>query len=1148
MHPGRQFAAAATLCTLGALLAAAAPATPPAPGAAASSPPFPPALGGALSWRLIGPFRGGRVLGVSGVAGQPETFYFGAVGGGIWRSDDAGNTWRPVFDGPPSGSIGALAVAPSDPNTIYAGAGEADMRSDISSGDGMYKSSDGGRTFQPIGLADSRQIGRILVDPRDAAVVLVAALGHGFGPNPERGVFRSADGGKSWQKVLSRDADTGAIDLAASPGEPDTVYAALWNVRRPPWSTYAPIGGPGGGIFKSTDGGKTWRELTGHGLPAGPFGRIGLAVAGPPQGPAPSQGAAPNGGRRVYALIDDPRTPGLYRSEDGGASWQRAGTDERITSRPWYFGEITVDPHDADRIWVANVSLYGSNDGGRTFRAVKGAPGGDDYHHLWIDPADSRRMILGGDQGAVVSVDGAATWSSWFNQPTAQIYHVATDDGFPYVIYGSQQDSGTVATVSRSDSGQITYRDWFSTGSGESGYILPDPTDPDTVYGGDTGGQLYRFSRRTSQVQNISPTMGPGGPAGGYRYPWTAALAIAPQAPHALYQGSQFVHRSTDRGMSWTVISPDLTVSSSAAAEGAGGGTGAAGAGGGGAAAPRARQGTIRLGGTLRGALRPPARGAGENQGVIYTLAPSPAAAGEIWAGTDNGLVHLTRDDGGSWQQVTPPGLPAWSMVSLIEASRYDAGTAYAAIDRHQVDDLRPYALRTRDFGRTWTPITAGLPATAYVHVVREDPVRRGLLYAGTETGVFVSFDDGAQWHSLQLNLPAASVRDLAIHGDDLIAATHGRSFWVLGGLALLRQLRPDVLATPAHLFTPAPALRKRRSEMRETPLPADVPAGTNPPAGALVDFWLAAEPPGDVTLEVLDEHGETVWSTASNTPVEAPQEGPAYPLAWRRPGPPLARAAGLHRFVWNLRYPAPPVLHADASADAIYGQDTPLDPEGPFVLPGTYQLRLTAGGQRYSAAVEVVEDPRAHPPAGALAAQLALARRIDAALAASRQAVLDARAVTAALAALDNSPAANPAAAGPSGDRAARPAHRPDKDLAAAIAGLHQAAAHLAGLGPETDASGANGGGGGGGETPVTAPPSLAEIHESLIALATAVGTGDAAPTAQEAAAFAAYSEQLDRALAAWTRLRIADLPALNRRLAAAGFPAAEPPTAPKP
>ncbi|HYL04622.1 MAG TPA: hypothetical protein VE075_01185, partial [Thermoanaerobaculia bacterium] len=992
-------------------LAPASPA-PAGPPAAAEAPGW--ALGQALRWRLIGPFRGGRVLAVSGVPGRPETFYFGAVGGGVWRTVDAGRVWTPVFDGPPSGSIGALAVAPSNPDVIYVGTGEADMRSDVSYGDGMYRSTDGGRTFHAIGLRDSRQIGRILVDPHDPDIVLVAALGHGFGPNPERGVFRSADGGKSWQRVLHRDGGggagegrgaggkgeagggkgegggqgahaagdaVGAIDLAADPDDPRTVYAALWNVRRPPWSTYAPLGGPGGGLFRSRDGGLTWQEIAGHGLPAGPLGRIGLALAGRPAGdPSSSGGAARLGGprRRVYALIDDPKQPGLYRSDDGGETWLRVGTDRRITSRAWYFGGLTADPHDPDTVYVANVSLYRSTDGGRTFEAIKGAPGGDDYHSLWIDPSDPRRMILGCDQGAAVSVDGALSWSSWFNQPTAQIYHVATDDRVPYTVYGAQQDSGTAAVPSRSDAGQITYRDWFSTGTGESGYILPDPTDPDIAYGGNPGGQLFRFSHRTNQVQDISPTIGPaGGETGGGivdRYPWTPALAISPHPPHAIYQGSQYIHRSTDRGMSWTVISPDLTLSRPVPAR--------PGPGGDGATAGRAvadRAAGERAGG---------ATGGDRGKAVVYSIAPSPVRDGQIWAGTDNGLIHLTLDEGKTWQDVTPPGLAEWSMVSLIEASRHDAGTAYVAIDRHQMDDLRPYVLRTRDFGKTWTPIAAGIAATAYVHAVREDPRRRGLLYAGTESGVYVSFDDGGRWQSLQLNLPAASVRDLAVHGDDLVAATHGRSFWVLDGLAPLRQLDAAIAASPVHLFAPAPAVRRRRGENRETPLPPETPAGANPPAGALVDYWLAAEPAGEVTLEIVDEHGETVRRFTSADPVRQPDAAAPYPAYWLRPAPPMARRAGLNRFVWDLRYPPPPTLHPQAAMDAVYGEDTPLEPEGPLVLPGAYQLELTAGGRTATASLQVVADPRLEVSTAALASQLALARRIDAALVESHQAV----------------------------------------------------------------------------------------------------------------------------------------------------------------
>jgi hypothetical protein len=722
-------------------------------------------------------------------------------------------------------------------------------------------------------------------------------------------------------------------------------------------------------------------------------------------------------------------------------------------------------------------------------------------------------MILGCDQGAVVSVDGALTWSSWFNQPTAQIYHVATDDRFPYTIYGAQQDSGTAAVVSRSDAGQITYRDWFSTGTGESGYILPDPTDSETVYGGNPGGQLFRFSRRTSQVQDISPTIGPpGGEAGGaivYRYPWTPALAISPHPPHALYQGSQYVHRSTDRGMSWTVISPDLTVSPPAGARSAPGGDGRAAQGAGGGGAAGARSG-----------------GAGDRgKAVVFSIAPSPLRAGQIWAGTDNGLIHLTLDEGKTWHDVTPPGLAEWSMVSLIEASRHDAGTAYVAIDRHQMDDLSPHVLRTRDLGKSWAPIAEGIGATAYVHAVREDPRRRGLLYAGTESGVYVSFDDGGHWQPLQLNLPAASVRDLAVHGDDLIAATHGRSFWVLDGLALLRQLDAAVAAAPVHLFAPAPAVRRRRGENRETPLPPETPAGANPAAGAPVDYWLAAEPAGEVTLEILDEHGETVRRFSSGDPVRQPDAAAPYPRYWLRPAAPLAKRAGLNRFVWDLRFPPPPALHPQAAMDAVYGEDTPLEPGGPLVLPGMYQLRLTAGGHTATASLRVEPDPRVEASTAALASQLALARRIDTALAESHQAVRQLREVGSQLEALAATGAAaggqTAAARGRGG--ASRGAGDGDGELAKVAAALGRRVNTLTGGEPDYPAA-------------PEKEPGFKTIHAGLAALAVSVGTGDAAPTTQAAAAFAAYRAQLDRALAAWAKLRTADLAALNRRLEARG------------
>ncbi|HVT58580.1 MAG TPA: hypothetical protein VHR45_09280 [Thermoanaerobaculia bacterium] len=1063
--------------------------TPSSAATAAAAAAVPERLYAALRWRLIGPFRGGRVLAVAGVPGRPEEFYFGAVGGGVWKTVDAGRVWTPVFDGGPAGSIGAIAVAPSNPDVLYAGTGEADMRSDISFGDGVYKSTDGGRSWSHAGLPDTRQIGRILVDPHDAEVVLVAALGHGFGPNAERGVFRSADGGRSWRKVLYKDDNTGAIDLAYDPDDARTVYAALWNVRRTPWSIYPPVGGPGGGLYKSTDGGRSWRELAGHGLPEGQLGRIGVAVA------------AGQVGRRVYALIEA-RQAGLYRSDDAGESWTLASGDRRITGRPWYFGGVTVDPRAPDTVYVSNVSIYRSTDGGHGFEAIKGAPGGDDYHSLWIDPARPERMILGCDQGAAVSVDGASSWSSWYNQPTAQIYHVATDYGSPYFVFGAQQDSGTAAVASRSDYGVITFRDWYSVGTGESGYILPDPADPDVVFGGNTFGQLFRFSRRSGQVLDITPNLAPRAapaarPAAAPsetivdRYPWTAALALSPSPPYALYQGSQFLYRSTDRGMSWSVISPDLTERSAAA------------------------------------------RRAGK--GVIYSIAPSPLASGQIWVGTDNGLIWLTRDEGRSWQEVTPPGLPEWSMISSIAASPFDPGTAYVAVDRHQVDDLRPYLYRTRDLGRSWSRIDSGIAANAYAHAIRPDPVRRGLLFAGTETGVYVSFDDGAGWQTLQLNLPAASVRDLAVKGDDLVAATHGRSFWILDDITPLRQLAAETAAEAVHLFSPAPAIRRRRSENRDTPLPPETPVGANPPAGAVLDYSFAAEPQGEVTLEIVDPAGEPVRKFSSGLPVEQHpeliQEPENFPAYWHRPasagGPAsrLPKRAGHNRLVWDLRYPPPLALRRNASIAAIYGEEPVYEPEGALVLPGSYQVRLSAGGQTVIAPLEVKQDSRVPVGLAALAEQHALEMKIGAALAQSHEAVRQLRDLHRQLVAL----AARLAAAPPDG--------RPERALAGAVAALQSKALALAG---RFGLAGLPG-------VPPPPPPldnrppelTLGTTNAELAALAVAVGGADAAPTAQALAAYDFFRGRLDEQLAAWAALERDDLAALNRQLGERRLPA---------
>ncbi|OLC06162.1 MAG: hypothetical protein AUH42_06195 [Gemmatimonadetes bacterium 13_1_40CM_70_11] len=836
---------------------------------------------GALRWRLIGPHRGGRVLAVAGIPADPATFYFGAVDGGVWRTTNAGVTWEPLFDRERVASVGALAVAPSDPKVIYVGTGEASIRSDITFGAGVYKSTDGGGHWQAVGLADTRHIGKIVIDARNPDVVLVAALGHAYGPSPERGVFRSTDGGRTWTKVLYKDPDTGAIDLAADPGDPQVVFAALWQARRPPWEQYQPDEGPGGGLYKSTDGGATWSPLTDHGLPAGPTGRIGLAVARTAQT------------TRVYALIgvQHGEGSGLYRSEDGGATWQLAGNDPRITSRNWYFCRVSADPQNPDVVYVPNVALLRSTDAGKTFAALKGQPGGDDYHELWIDPRNSAHLLVGSDQGAVVSLDGGRTWSSWYNQPTAQFYHVVTDNAFPYRVYGAQQDAGTAGIASRSDYGLITFRDWTPVGAGESGYIAPDPSNPDLVYGGDTYGGIHRFDRTTGQSQDISPwpvsSFGLPMPQRRYRFTWTSPLVFDRLNPRLLYLGAQVLLVTDEGGLHWRAISPDLT----------------------GAAAAARDTGPVTV-----------ANAAARGYGVIYTIAPSPLQAGLIWVGTDDGLIQRTTDGGRNWQNVTPAGLPAWSLISLIEASPFDTAVAYAAVDRHRLDDLAPYIYRTRDGGRHWARIDQGIAPQAYVQAVRADPARPGLLYAGTETGVYVSFDDGAHWQSLQLNLPTVSVRDLAVHDNDLIAATHGRSFWILDDLTHLRQLSDSIPREPAHLFRPARALRLRRSVSNDTPLPPEEPHGTNPPAGAVIDYYFPAAPTGPVTLEILDASGKPVRRFSSEDRVEPPREQPQIAAEWLPRFQPLTRDAGHNRFVWDLRYPRPPADRYNYSIAAIAG------------------------------------------------------------------------------------------------------------------------------------------------------------------------------------------------------------------------------------
>ncbi len=887
---------------------------PPSVSAAASGAGVNAAYFGAVHWRLIGPFRGGRALAVTGVPGQPNHFYFGAVDGGVWESWDAGRTWNPIFDRQDIGSIGAIAVAPSDPRTLYVGTGEADMRSDIAYGDGVYKSNDGGKSWAHIGLIDTKQIGAILVDPRSANVAYVAALGHPYGPNPERGVFKTSDGGKTWSKVLYKNADTGAISLAMEPGNPDVIYAALWQTRRPPWNVYPPSNGPGSGLYKSSDAGATWTQLTG-GLPAH-VGHIGLSISA----------AAPH---RVYANVDSsPGLGGIYRSDDAGASWTHLDREQRIWQRGWYFSGITADPRDPNVVYVMNTSTYRSTDGGKSFDAILGDPTGDDFHSLWIDPTDSNRMILDSDQGVVVTVNGARTWSSWYNQPTAQFYHVMTDDAFPYSAYGAQQDSGAAMATSQSKYGTISQQDFRPIDvGGENGTIAPDPRHPGLVYGdssGQGGPTVTREVPATGWEQNVDPVITRPGTV--WRNTWTLPLAFSPADRTSLYFGHQNVFRSRDGGATWKIVSPDLS---------------------------RANEGTP--------ANLDPTTLADDNavrrHGVVYTIAPSPLRANVVWAGTDDGYIWMTRDAARTWHNVTPASLTAWSKLATIEASHFDANTAYAAVDRHRLDDYRPYIYRTHDGGTSWSPIAGGIPSGSFVNAVREDPQHRGLLFAGTEKGVYVSFDDGDHWQSLQRNLPVTSVRDIAIHRNDAVVATHGRAFWVMDDITPLRQLTEAAASGDAYLFAPAYAYRVQPGSQEGTPLPLDEPQVDNAPVGLYIDYYLPGAAHTPLAIEIFAGNGSLVrrWSSAEPAKAVDPKSVP-YTTHWIERHPVPVADAGAHRFVWDF--------HQD-------------DSDGVLVPPGAYTVRLSVNGKSYTRSAEVFRDPRIAASNADLHAQYDLARQI---------------------------------------------------------------------------------------------------------------------------------------------------------------------------
>ncbi len=1008
----------------------------------------PPELFNGLKWRLIGPFRGGRAVAVSGVPGDSTTFFFGAVNGGIWKTTDAGVVWTPIFDGQTVASIGALVISPSDPKTIYAGTGESDIRSDLSSGTGVYKSVDGGRNWVHVGLDDTRQISRIVVDPQNSNVVYVGALGHVFGPNEERGVYKSVDGGSHWTKVLDQGSEIGVSDLAMSSGNPQLLFAGMWHTWRPPWSTYATVDGPGSGLFRSTDAGKTWSRLSGNGLPEGDWGRVGVDVSAD--------------GKRVYALIQA-KKPGLYRSDDGGNTWVLANADPRLTSRSWYFNSVTIDPNNPDVVYMPNVALYRSEDGGKTISVVRGAPGGDDYHRLWIDPKNSSRMVLGTDQGTTVSLDRGQTWSSWYNQPTAQIYRLITDHQFPYVVYGTQQDSGSVAVPSRTDHGQITARDWFPVGASESGSIALDPGDPNIVYLTEPFGGVARYNRRTGFSQDISPwpwfNFEREINERKYRDPWTPVLVSSPVEPKTLFLGTQFLMKTVDGGLHWETISPDLT-----------------------GADPNAE------------GKKPEGPPSVENArqrgfGVVYTVAPSVLNRDLIWAGSDTGLIHLTRDGGKTWKNVTPAGLSNWSKISLIEASHFDPAVAYAAVDRSARDDRTPYIYRTRDYGVTWQPVPSGISAPAFVRAIREDPQTKGLLFAGTELGIYASFDDGNHWQPLQLNLPISGVRDLTIHADDLVIATYGRSFWILDNITPLRQTSEAAKAGAAWLYHPATAVRVDNDGFVGTPLPPEEPTAENPPNGAVLDYFLKS-PASSVKLEIFDSHQKLVRKFSSD---KVTAKHLPLPLAerWFPKPEVLEKTPGMHRSVWDLTWSSSGGPGADEDAEV-------RPPSGPKAIPGTYLVKLTVDGKVESQSLQVIMDPRSPATPEILAEQFQLGQQIFAETMDARRALAEIVSVQKQL------------------DDIRKKVGEQQPPLASALA---EAQAGLVKILTNKD-------------NPADRTPSLQDAYNGLASALRVVEGGDRTASSQAIAVYKESSQQAKARLREWAAFKETTLPRLNQLL----------------
>ncbi len=1021
-----------------------------------------------LDWRLVGPFRGGRATGVTGVSGDRDTYYFGAAAGGVWKSTDAGVSWKPLWDHFPEASpaVGAVAAAPSNPSIVYAGTGEMNIRGDVVAGNGLYRSDDAGKTWRFIGLRHSGAIGRILIDPKNPDIVFVAALGDIFADNDERGLFKSTDGGKTWRKVLYVDAKTGASDVRFDPHDPKIMWAGLWQAYRKPWIMES--GGAGGGLYKSTDGGETWARQSGHGLPEGLIGRVNIAPTSDP--------------KRIYAMIEA-KKGGLYRTDDGGQTWALINDKNDYRQRAWYFNGVFADPKAPDTVYVLNTNLYRSTNAGKTFKVIK-VPHGD-THELWIDPTDPKRMINSNDGGAIVTVDGGETWSSEQNQPTAQFYHVTADDRFPFHILGAQQDNSTIDIATAGQSGGVGIEDWRDAGGGESGFVVPDLQHPGVIYGSGYGAELTRLDESTGELRQITPwprnTMGWAPKDLEHRFQWTAAILLSNHPDHALYFASEVLWRSTDQGQSWSIISPDLTRNDKAHQQSSGG--------------PLTKDNTSV-----------------ETFGTIFALAESMKEDGLIWAGSDDGLIHLTRDGGAHWADVTPPGLAADTTVESIESDPRDPATAYVAAERRRLNDDAPIAFVTHDYGKTWRSLVSDLPPGAALHVIRTDPVRAGLLYAGTEIGVFVSFDDGDHWRSLQLNLPRTPVHDLTVHGDSLALATHGRAFWMLDDLAPIRQWADADAKDRMHLFAPASA---SRTVFPNRPGGLRAPGGANPPAGAEIVYSLASgvgtppPPPGEkapeadtsadkskpappdpwagrLKLEILDSHGAVVRTYPDPNKVKdmgepAPSEDEEGPRSAHAPK--LPHLSGLNRFVWDLRYEgAVAIPHAPLWAGSV---------QGPKALPGRYQVRLTLDGVSQTAPFEVVADPRLSVTPADLKAQFDLQEAIVAKLTEVDQAVLAIRDLRRRI---DAATAKDPSRA------------KAGQALDARITAIEEVL-----IQPRAHAS----------EDALNYPVRLNNMLAALNALA---GSSDARPTDQETAMFKTLSGEANVQLAPWRAIEAGD------------------------